>query len=130
MKVAKDQRPLSPHLQVYKWETHMAMSILHRATGVASAVGLLMLTCWLLAAGGGEASWRSANQLFRNPLIVLIMFFWSGALIYHLCNGIRHLTWDVGKGLGKDDARKSAKVVQIVAAVLTLSLWIGIWAQG
>lgn len=130
MSIEKDQRPLSPHLQVYKWETHMAMSILHRATGVASAVGLLMLTFWLLFASSGEAGWKSANHLFHNSLVVLILFFWSGALIYHLCNGIRHLTWDAGKGLGKGEARKSAKVVQIATAVLTLALWIGIWAQG
>lgn len=130
MKTEKDRRPLSPHLQVYKWESHMAMSILHRATGVASAVGLVVLTLWLLSAAGGEAGWHKANHLFNNSLVVLIMFLWSGALIYHLCNGIRHLMWDIGKGLDKAQARNSAKAVQIAAAVLNLALWIGIWAQG
>lgn len=128
MKAEKDQRPLSPHLQVYKWETHMAMSILHRATGVASALGLVMLSIWLMCVSAGESHWKQANVFFSNPLIILIMFLWSGALIYHFCNGIRHLMWDLGKGLDKADGRKSARYVQIATVALTLILWIGIWA--
>lgn len=128
MKTEKDPRPLSPHLQVYKWETHMAMSILHRATGVASALGLVMLSIWLAFASGGDRGWQMASAFFGNFFVSTILFFWSAALIYHFCNGIRHLTWDLGKGLGKEEGRKSALYVQIATVVLTLLLWIGIWA--
>lgn len=122
-----DNRPLSPHLQVYDMlRFTSAMSIMHRATGVASAIGLLAVTVWLALAAGGEAGMKTANTLFQNPFIVLIMFFWSAALFYHLCNGIRHLMWDAGKGLTIAEARKSARYVQIATAVLTLVLWIAI----
>lgn len=128
MKTEKDSRPLSPHLQVYKWETHMAMSILHRATGVASALGLVMLSIWLAFASGGDRGWQMASAFFGNFFVSTILFLWSGALIYHFCNGIRHLTWDLGKGLSKEEGRRSALYVQIATVVLTLLLWIGIWA--
>ncbi len=122
----KDTRPLSPHLQVYRLPVTALMSILHRMTGVVSAFGLIMISCWLAAAATGEAGWHSANALFSNSLIVLIMFLWSAALIYHLCNGIRHLIWDAGKCLEKEAAIKAGRKVQIATAVLTLLLWIAI----
>ena len=121
-----DNRPLSPHLQVYKWETSMAMSILHRVSGVGSAMGLPLLTIWLALASSGEQGLRLSNALFNNAFVVLVMFFWSGALFYHLCNGIRHLLWDAGKGLTVEETRKSARYVQIATAVFTLALWITI----
>ncbi|MDO4777113.1 MAG: succinate dehydrogenase, cytochrome b556 subunit [Cardiobacteriaceae bacterium] len=120
-----DNRPLSPHLQVYDMlRFTSAMSIMHRATGIVSAIGLLGLTVWLALTASGEQGMKTANALFANPFVVLVMFFWSGALFYHLCNGIRHLMWDAGKGLTIPEARKSARYVQIVTAVLTLALWI------
>lgn len=124
----KDTRPLSPHLQVYKWSITMLTSILHRVTGIASAVGLVLVTIWLALASMGENGLRMANALFHNSVIVLGMFIWSACLIYHLCNGIRHLVWDVGKGFEKHHAQKSARFVLTATAVLTLALWIGIWA--
>lgn len=120
-------RPLSPHLQVYRWQFTMAMSILHRITGVASALGLLLITWWLAMAASGSEGYHTANAVFGNPFVVLILFFWSGALIYHLCNGIRHLAWDSGRGLAIEQARKSARMVQIATVVITLAVWIGIW---
>lgn len=120
-----DNRPLSPHLQVYDMlRFTSAMSIMHRATGVASAIGLLALTLWLALTASGEVGMKMANTLFANPFVVLVMFFWSAALFYHLCNGIRHLMWDAGKGLTIPEARKSATIVQIATAVLTFALWL------
>ncbi|SUO94957.1 succinate dehydrogenase, cytochrome b556 subunit [Suttonella ornithocola] len=124
----KDNRPLSPHLQIYKLPMAAKMSILHRITGVVSCAGLVLLTIWLAMTATGETGWHDANKLFHNALIVLILFAFSGALIYHLCNGIRHLTWDAGsKHLTIDGVKKSGKVTLIATAVLTLVLWIGIW---
>ena len=120
-----DNRPLSPHLQVYNLMTFAAgMSILHRATGIASAIGLLFVTLWLALAASGEAGMKTANTLFQNAFVMLLLFFWSASLFYHLLNGIRHLLWDAGKGLTIPEARTSARYVQIATAVLTLTLWI------
>lgn len=124
----QDSRPLSPHLQVYKPQFTSVMSILHRLTGISAALGLLFIAWWLSAAAAGSDSWHRANSVFVNPLIVLILFIWSGALIYHLCNGVRHLLWDIGKCLDLAAAHKAARVVQIVTAALTLVLWIAIAA--
>ena len=89
-------------------------------------MGLPLLTIWLALASSGEQGLRLANALFNNAFVVLVMFFWSGALFYHLCNGIRHLLWDAGKGLTVEETRKSARYVQIATAVFTLALWITI----
>lgn len=122
-----DNRPLSPHLQVYDMlRFTSAMSIMHRATGVAAAAGLVLVTFWLALAAGGEAGMKSANKLFSNSFVVLMLFMWSAALFYHLCNGIRHLLWDAGRGITIPEARKSARAVQIATAVLTLLLWMAI----
>ncbi|MBV7435352.1 succinate dehydrogenase, cytochrome b556 subunit [Cardiobacteriaceae bacterium TAE3-ERU3] len=123
----QQNRPLSPHLQVYRPQFTSIMSILHRATGVTSAMGLLLITWWLAMTATGSDSWHTANSLFANPFVVLILFFWSGALIYHLCNGIRHLTWDTGKCLTIAESRKTARIVQIATVIITVALWIGIW---
>lgn len=124
----KDTRPLSPHLQVYKWPVTMLTSILHRITGVGSALGLILITIWLAFTASGEMGWHQINGFFGNALIVFILFLWSAALIYHLCNGIRHLAWDIGKGFEKAAAKKSAYVVFIATGVITVALWVAIWA--
>lgn len=126
-----DNRPLSPHLQVYDMlRFTSAMSIMHRVTNVASAIGLLAVTVWLALTASGEQGMKTANALFANPFVVLVMFCWSAALFYHLCNGIRHLMWDAGKALTIPEARKTATYVQIATVVLTLALWIIISLQG
>ncbi len=122
----QNHRPLSPHLQIYKPQFTSVMSILHRLTGIAAAFGLLLLTWWLAVTSAGGEHWHRANAVFANPLIVLILFLWSAALIYHLCNGIRHLIWDAGHCLTLTAARKAGRVVQIATAALTLLLWIAI----
>ena len=91
-------RPLSPHLQVYRPQITSMLSILHRLTGVALAVGTLLLTYWLVAAASGPEAFAGAQGLIGSFLGRLLLFGWSFALFYHLCNGIRHLFWDAGKG--------------------------------
>src|SRR5271169_6259674 len=91
-------RPLSPHLQIYRWPVTMATSITHRATGVALSAGTLLLAWWLIATASGPEAFATFQNLAANPIgeIVLLGFVWS--LAFHLLNGIRHLAWDLGYG--------------------------------
>lgn len=123
-KTAARQRPLSPHLQIYRWSLTMALSILHRATGAALSVGLLMIVWWLVAAAGGEASYATFRAFAASPIGLLLMLGFSGAFYLHLANGIRHLIWDAGCGLEKEAADKSAKVAVIAAIVMTVVTWL------
>jgi succinate dehydrogenase / fumarate reductase cytochrome b subunit len=92
------QRPLSPHLQVYRWPISMTLSILHRVTGVALAGGTLLLTWWLVAAATSDDAFDWAQWFMGSALGLLLMLGWSTALIFHFFSGIRHLVWDVGIG--------------------------------
>ena len=121
--MANRPRPLSPHLQVYRWQITMVMSIFHRATGVALTIGAFGLAWWLLAmAAGGEQAARAAAFL-ASPFGKVLLFGFSLALVYHLLNGIRHLLWDAGWGFEIPDVYRSGWTV----AVLTLALTAGIW---
>jgi succinate dehydrogenase / fumarate reductase cytochrome b subunit len=117
------QRPLSPHLQVYRPQITSVLSITHRATGVALAVGTLMLTCWLIAAASGNAAFSAVSAFLGSPLGMLMLFGWSVALFYHLANGIRHLFWDAGYGFDLATAEKSGYFVLAFTAVATLLAW-------
>lgn len=115
-------RPLSPHLFIYRFAYTMALSIFHRATGVALSLGLLLLVGWLLAlAAGREAYERFSDVAAGWPLQVVI----GGLLVsfsYHFANGIRHLFWDIGWGMERAQARRSAKVVVIGVVLVSLLL--------
>ena len=95
------RRPLSPHLQVYRWPISMALSIGHRISGVGLAIGTLLMTWWLLAAASGTDAFRAVQGFLGSPIGVILLLGWSAALIFHLASGIRHLIWDLG--LGFDD---------------------------
>ncbi|MCB9957121.1 MAG: succinate dehydrogenase, cytochrome b556 subunit [Rhodospirillaceae bacterium] len=117
-------RPLSPHLQVYKPQITSVLSILHRMTGVALVAGTLVLVYWLAAAADGPAAYATAQGWIGSWLGYLLMIGWSGAFFYHLCNGIRHLVWDVGCGLTIDAATKSGWTVVFASAGLTVLAWV------
>lgn len=117
------KRPLSPHLQVYRWPLGMAMSIMHRITGAALAVGLLMVTWMLLAAATGPAAWDLFQNFVRSGLGMLMLFGWSLALFYHMSNGVRHLIWDTVHLFKLENAKRSSLVVLLCAAALTVVFW-------
>ena len=121
---ARPHRPLSPHLGIYRWQWTMALSILHRMTGIVLALGTLLLVYWLWAAASGQASYFRANMLIGGWFGRLCLFGWSVALFYHLFNGIRHLMWDAGKGFALKTAYVSGLVVAIAAVVATVLTWI------
>ncbi|MBL8225950.1 MAG: succinate dehydrogenase, cytochrome b556 subunit [Chromatiales bacterium] len=121
--MAQVQRPLSPHLQVYRWQVSNTLSILHRLTGVVLAVGSAGLVGWLLALASGPGAFQQAAAIVQSIPGQLLLVGWTFAFCYHLCNGIRHLAWDAGYGFDKHTARKSGIAAVACAAVLTAAIW-------
>ncbi len=121
-------RPLSPHLQVWRPQMTMVLSFGHRATGVALAAGTFLLIYWLVAAASGAEAFETARGLIGSWFGRLFLFGWSLALFYHLCNGIRHLFWDAGIGYELPDANRSGLAVLAGTAILTLATWIAGYA--
>ncbi|GMQ76487.1 MAG: succinate dehydrogenase, cytochrome b556 subunit [Gammaproteobacteria bacterium] len=119
----KSQRPLSPHLQIYRPQLTSVLSITHRATGIALVAGTLVLVYWLLAVASGAEAYASAQVLLGSWLGRVALLGFSFALFYHLCNGIRHLFWDVGLGFELKTAYASGAAVVIVSIVMTLIAW-------
>jgi succinate dehydrogenase / fumarate reductase cytochrome b subunit len=115
---------LSPHLQIYRWQFTMTLSILHRITGVGLGIGSLLLVYWLTAAAAGPASFAQAQAFVGSWFGILILFGFSVALFFHLSNGIRHLFWDVGRGFELGNAWRSALAVLAATVVLTALAWI------
>lgn len=120
-------RPLSPHLQIYDLTRFSsAMSTLQRLSGVFLGAGLLLLTWWLSMTAAGSAGWHKANHIFHNAFIVLLMFFWTGLLLLHFCNGLRYLFWDIGRGFELPVAKKTARWAAIAAIGMNIVLWIAL----
>ncbi len=117
-------RPLSPHLQVYKPQLTSLLSILHRITGVALAGGTLLLVWWLIAAATGTDAFNSVQTVIGSWIGRLFLFGWSFALFYHLCNGIRHLFWDMGRGYELPTVTASGWAVVIISIALTGIAWV------
>lgn len=116
-------RPLSPHLQVYKPQLTSMLSILHRGTGIALAVGTLMLSCWILSLASGPAAYDEFAGFAGSWFGQFLLLGWTFSLFYHLANGIRHLLWDAGWGLDIDAAYTSGYMVIAASVVLTAATW-------
>jgi succinate dehydrogenase / fumarate reductase, cytochrome b subunit len=117
-------RPLSPHLQVYKWPVSMALSISHRVTGAGLSVGALLMTWWLVAAAASDRAFAAAQGFFGSWFGVFLLLCWVAALIFHLFTGIRHLAWDAGWGFDNRIYRVTGWGAIAATAVLTLIVWI------
>lgn len=122
--MAADERPLSPHLQVYRPQFTSVLSILHRATGMALAAGMILLVWWLVAAAAGPEAFAAAQWFNGSILGRLLLLGFTWALCYHLCNGVRHLFWDAGYGFEIPDAYRSGWLVVAASAGLTLLVWV------
>lgn len=118
------RRPLSPHIQVYRWPLSMALSILHRVSGVALGVGTLLLTWWLVAAVSSDDVFDRAQWFMGSPIGLLLLFGWSVALIFHFFSGIRHLVWDAGFGFDAPAYNTSGWAVLIATGVCTVLVWV------
>ena len=119
-----DSRPMSPHLQIYDLPMTAKLSVLHRGTGAALSAGMILLVIALVAAANGESSWNSMQGFLSSWFGYLVLFGFTATLYYHFCNGIRHLMWDMGKGLELSEVEKSGKVVMVATAVLTCVTWV------
>ena len=108
-------RPLSPHLFIYRFAYTMATSILHRASGVVLSGGLLLLAAWLVALASGPEAYTTFTACLSSWPGQILLGALLAAFCYHFCNGIRHLLWDLGIGLERKAARRSATVVIVVA---------------
>ncbi|HWB44281.1 MAG TPA: succinate dehydrogenase, cytochrome b556 subunit [Hyphomicrobiaceae bacterium] len=116
-------RPLSPHLSIYRPLINMVMSIVHRITGAALYVGTLLLAAWLIAVAMGPKAFDQVNALFGHPLGKIVLFGYSWALIHHMLGGVRHLTWDTLRGLEIWQVNLLCWGTIIGSVILTLALW-------
>ena len=123
-------RPLSPHLDVYKWQVQMVTSILHRATGIALVAGMLGLVWGLVALAGGEKSWAAFATCAGSLLGQLVLFGFSWALAYHLINGVRHLVQDAGHGWSIPGFVRSSWISIIGSVVLVAVVWAIVLLRG
>ncbi|MGY9014603.1 MAG: succinate dehydrogenase, cytochrome b556 subunit [Rhodospirillales bacterium] len=121
--MASGNRPLSPHLQIYRPQITSMLSILHRMTGVALAVGAVLLTYWLTSAAYGPEQFGRAQEFMGTPIGRLILLGTTISFFYHMANGIRHLAWDVGWGFELPKLRATGYLVLIVTVGLTLLVW-------
>ena len=121
--MADGDRPLSPHLDIYRWEISNSLSILHRMTGVMLSAGALLLVGWLVAVVSGEDIYSSLYAWLSSFLGRLVLFGWTFCFFYHLGNGIRHLFWDAGYGFEKQRARITGWIVVTFSVLMTLAFW-------
>ncbi len=128
--MARADRPISPHLQIYRWYPTMMLSIAHRVTGAALAVGLLLLTWWLVGLAGGPGPFARVQWWVDSWLGGLVLFVYTYVAFHHCLSGIRHLAWDAGYGFELRAAYRSGYGVFIGAAALTLTVWIAILIIG
>ncbi|WP_047466091.1 succinate dehydrogenase, cytochrome b556 subunit [Rhizobium rhizogenes] len=117
-------RPLSPHLQIYKPIPTMIMSIVHRITGCALYFGTLLVAWWLIAAATGQGSFELVNWIMGTIIGRFVLFGYTWALLHHMLGGLRHFMWDLGYGFGKEFSTKLAKATLIGSLCLTALVWI------
>ncbi|HKU07412.1 MAG TPA: succinate dehydrogenase, cytochrome b556 subunit [Bradyrhizobium sp.] len=127
---ARIERPLSPHLQTYRWTLTMALSIVHRATGIALYFGTLLLAWWLIAAASGPGAYANVQAFTSSLFGKLILFGYTWALLHHLVSGLRHFVWDLGYGF-KANEREALTWGALIAGIsLTVLVWIIAYAIG
>ncbi|SJZ57027.1 succinate dehydrogenase, cytochrome b556 subunit [Novilysobacter spongiicola] len=122
--MANPERPLSPHLQVYRWQVQMVTSILHRATGVILVVGSLLVAWALVALAGGPDSWSTFSGFARSWFGFLVMFGWTWALAFHLINGVRHLAQDAGYAFDIKGTIRNSWISVFGSLLLTAVIWV------
>ncbi len=117
-------RPLSPHLQIYRWTWTMAMSIAHRATGAANYVGAALVATWLVAMAWGPGAYESVQGFFGSWIGRLVLFGYTWSLVHHMLGGVRHLVWDFGHGMEPGQRMAMARFTLFASVPLTLAIWI------
>tara|TARA_B100000989_G_scaffold149709_1_gene111629 strand:- start:582 stop:992 length:411 start_codon:yes stop_codon:yes gene_type:complete len=126
-KTGSKPRPLSPHLQIYKWQLTSIMSIGHRASGIALSLGSFLIVIWLVTLATGPEYFSHVNKVISHWFGQLVLFGFSVVLFYHMLNGVRHLSWDLGYGFDLTTVYKTGYSVLITAIILTTITWLGVW---
>lgn len=121
--MSNHDRPVSPHLSIYRWPITMTLSILHRGTGVALSIGFVVLAMWLFQAAASPENYSVFMSLVDTKVGVVLLVGWSYSFFFHLANGIRHLVWDVGHGFEISQANASAWFVLVTSVLLTVIFW-------
>lgn len=121
--MSNPDRPLSPHISIYRWPITMVLSILHRISGIALSLGFIALVAWLFDAASGPETYAVFLSAMDSVIGKLLLIGWSFAFFFHLSNGARHLLWDTGRGLEKEQANASSWWVLIKAVALTAVFW-------
>ena len=119
----QENRPLSPHLGIYRWQITNTLSILHRLTGFGLTLGLIPLSLWLWGAAYEPTLFAWLGMAFATIIGKLMLTGWMLAFYYHLSNGMRHLNWDLGKGFALDEVLASGRVVVAFAVMLSIFTW-------
>jgi succinate dehydrogenase / fumarate reductase cytochrome b subunit len=119
------ERPLSPFMlgQYYRFQLSSVLSFGHRLTGLALAVGTLFLAAWLMALASGAEAYGQFVGYARSPLGLFLLLGWSWSLLYHLCNGLRHLVWDFGYAFERSEVDAGGWIVVVVSLILTAAVW-------
>lgn len=127
----RPERPLSPHLQIYRWPVTMLTSIVHRVTGVGLGAGALVIAWWVIAAAAGPDAYATFIAVAGSWFGKLVLFGFTWALAFHLLNGIRHLFWDFGMGFEKHRAERTGTITIALSVILPLVIWAyALWARG
>jgi succinate dehydrogenase / fumarate reductase, cytochrome b subunit len=122
-------RPTSPHVWLYRWQIGNTLSILHRFTGTALALGLIALSYWFVSLAGGPDSYAAAARLLVSPLGLVVLLGWTFSFLFHLLNGVRHLFWDAGKGFERTQRHASGWLAVLGAIALTLCVAAWVWPR-
>ena len=126
-KPQRGPRPLSPHLTIYRWPVTMMTSITHRATGVALAVGALVLAWWLVCISNGPEGWESFHAVMDTPPGLVVLFGLTWSLAYHFLNGVRHLAWDLGYGFEKRLAERNSMMIIVASILIAVAIFALAW---
>ena len=121
--MAARSRPLSPHLQIYKFTLTMANSIIHRGTGMAMYFGTLLIVLWHGAAALGDGPMGVVNAIYGSWLVQLVFFLATWTLFHHMLGGLRHFIWDSGNLLDPDGRELITRIQFGLSIVLTLGAW-------
>jgi len=122
-------RPTSPHVWIYRWQIGNTLSILHRFTGAALALGLIALSYWFVSLAGGPDSYAAAARLLASPLGLAVLLGWTFSFLFHLLNGVRHLFWDAGRGFERTPRHVSGWLAVLGAIALTLCVAVWVWPR-
>jgi succinate dehydrogenase / fumarate reductase cytochrome b subunit len=125
----QSNRPLSPFL-TYRWTLTMALSIIHRFTGIALYAGTLLLAWWLIATASGPSAYATILAFTSSWIGRLVLFGYTWALVHHMLGGIRHFVWDLGYGFGPDEREWLARATVVGSVSLTIVIWVIAFAAG